>query len=505
MRPKTDTTLVTGASGYVGGRLVAALEQRGRRVRCLARRPELLAGRFAPDTEVMAGDLLEPASLRTPLAGVATAYYLVHSLGAGGAHGQWEREEERAAAAFAAAAREAGVARIVYLGGLAHGEHAGAGAAGSAHMRSRQRVGEVLRASGIPTVEFRASIIIGAGSLSFEMIRTLVQRLPVMVMPRWVSVPAQPVAIADVLDYLVAAGEMELTGSRVFEIGGAAVTTYRGLMEEYARQCGLRRLFLPVPLLTPYLSSLWLGLVTPLFARVGRKLIESITMPSVVSDPAAAAAFGFRPRDYRAAIRQALADEDARFVATRWADASSALTGERRRWGGVRFGTRLIDSRAVTVAVSAERAFGPIQRIGGPTGWYYGDWLWRLRGALDRLFGGPGMKRGRRDDRGLRPGDVLDCWRVVAYEPPHRLTLEAEMRLPGRAWLQFEVVPRGEGAEIRQTALYDPVGITGRAYWYLLYPAHEAIFRGMLLRIAQRAERTPPPARAADRPLPHAP
>ena len=505
MRPKTDTTLVTGASGYVGGRLVAALEQRGRRVRCLARRPELLAGRFAPDTEVMAGDLLEPASLRTPLAGVATAYYLVHSLGSGGAHGKWEREEERAAAAFAAAAREAGVARIVYLGGLAHGEHAGAGAGGSAHMRSRQRVGEVLRASGIPTVEFRASIIIGAGSLSFEMIRSLVQRLPVMVMPRWVSVPAQPIAIADVLDYLVAAGEMELTGSRVFEIGGAAVTTYRGLMEEYARQCGLRRLFLPVPLLTPYLSSLWLGLVTPLFARVGRKLIESITMPSVVTDPAAGTAFEIRPRDYRAAIRQALADEDARFVATRWADASSALAGERRRWGGVRFGTRLVDSRAVTVAVSAERAFGPIQRIGGRTGWYYGDWLWRLRGALDRLFGGPGMKRGRRDDGGLRPGDVLDCWRVVAYEPPHRLTLEAEMRLPGRAWLQFEVVPRGEGAEIRQTALYDPVGITGRAYWYLLYPAHEAIFRGMLLRIAQRAERTPPPARAADRPLPHAP
>jgi uncharacterized protein YbjT (DUF2867 family) len=469
-------------------------------VRCLARRPELLTGRFAAGTEVVAGDLLEPDSLRKPLAGVGTAYYLVHSLGSRGAHGQWEREEEQAAEAFAAAAREAGVARIVYLGGLAHGEHARTGAGGSAHMRSRQRVGAVLRASGIPTVEFRASIVIGAGSLSFEMIRTLVQRLPVMVMPRWVSVPAQPIAIGDVLDYLVAAGEMDLTGSRVFEIGGAAVTTYRGLMEEYAHQCGLRRLLLPVPLLTPYLSSLWLGLVTPLFARVGRKLIESITMPSVVTDPAATTAFEVRPRAYRAAIRQALADEDARFVATRWADAASALTGERRRWGGVRFGARLVDSRAVTVAVSVERAFGPIQRIGGQGGWYYGDWLWQLRGALDRLFGGPGMKRGRRDDRELRTGDVLDCWRLVAYEPPHRLTLEAEMRLPGRAWLQFEVVARGAGAEIRQTALYDPVGITGRAYWYLLYPAHEAIFRGMLLRIAQRAEATPPPAPQPRRP-----
>ena len=423
--------LVTGASGYVGGRLVAALEQRGARVRCLARRPEQLAGRFAATTEVMTGDLLEPESLRKPLAGVATAYYLVHSLGSRGAHGQWEREEERAAEAFAADACEAGVERIVYLGGLANGEHASGG--GSAHMRSRQRVDAVLRASGIPTVEFRASIIIGAGSLSFELIRSLVQRLPVMVMPRWVSVPAQPIAIADVLDYLAAGGEMEPPDSRVFEIGGAEVTTYRGLMEEYARQCGLRRLLLPVPLLTPYLSSLWLGLVTPLFARVGRKLIESITMASVVSNLAAAAVFGFRPRDYRHAIRQALADEDARFVATRWADAASALTRARRRWGRVRFGTRPVDSRAVTVAASARQAFRPIQRIGGRSGWYYGDWLWRLRGALDRLLGGPGMKRGRRDDRELRPGDVLDCWRVVAYEPPCRPTLEAEMRLPGRA------------------------------------------------------------------------
>jgi len=489
VRPSTTaTTLVTGASGYVGGRLVTALERRGKRVRCLARRPELLAGRFAPATEVMAGDLLEPDSLPGPLAGVATAYYLVHALGSRGAHGRWEREEERAAEAFARAARAAGVARIVYLGGLANSDRSDAAGVGSAHMRSRKRVGAVLRGSGIPTVELRASIVIGAGSLSFEMIRSLVQRLPVMVMPRWVSVPAQPIAIADVLDYLVAAGEMELTGSRVFEIGGAAVTTYRGLMEEYARQCGLRRLLVPVPLLTPYLSSLWLGLVTPLFARVGRKLIESITIPSVVSDPAAAEAFGLQPRDYREAIRQALADEDARFVATRWADAASALTRSRRRWGGVRFGTRLVDSRAVTVAVPAPRAFRPIQGIGGRTGWYYGDWLWRLRGAVDRLLGGPGMKRGRRDGVELRPGDVLDCWRVVAYEAPHRLTLEAEMRLPGRAWLQFEVAPRGDGAEIRQTALYDPVGITGRAYWYLLYPAHEAIFRGMLRRIAQYAE-----------------
>ena len=375
------TVLVTGASGYVGGRLVPLLERRGERVRCLARRPELLAGRFAAATELVAGDVLDPASLRRALAGVTSAYYLVHALGS---RGRFEEEEERAAHTFAAAARATSVQRIVYLGGLVTD---GTALPASAHMRSRLRVGEILRASGIPTVEFRASIVIGAGSLSFEMIRALVQRLPVMVTPRWVSVEAQP-------------------------------------------KRGTRRLFLPVPLLTPHLSSLWLGLVPPLFARVGRKLIESITLPSVVRDPGAAHAFSIRPCDYRSAIRRALADEDARFVATRWADARSALAGVPRRWGGARFGTRLFDSRTVTTAAAPKEAFAPVQGIGGGSGWYYGNALWRLRGVLDRLFGGPGMKRGRRDPLELRPGDVVDCWRVLVCEPPRRLLLEAEMR-PG--------------------------------------------------------------------------
>ena len=473
--------LVTGASGYVGGRLVPLLERRGERVRCLARRPELLAGRFDAATELVAGDVLDPASLRGALAGVATAYYLVHALGS---RGRFEEEEERAAHAFAAAARAAGVSRIVFLGGLVT---AGTELPTSAHMRSRLRVGEILRASGIPTVEFRASIVIGAGSLSFEMIRALVQRLPIMVTPRWVTVQAQPIAIDDVLAYLVAALDLPTAGARVFEIGGGALTTYRGLMQEYARQRGTRRLFLPVPLLTPHLSSLWLGLVTPLFARVGRKLIESITVPSVVRDPGAARAFAIRPCDYRNAIRRALAEEDARFVATRWADSRSALAGVPRRWGGVRFGTRLVDSRTITAAATPDAAFAPVQGIGGAAGWYYGNALWRLRGVLDRLAGGPGMKRGRRDALQLRPGDVVDCWRVLACEPPRRLMLEAEMRLPGRAWLQFEVTPCARGVHIRQTALFDPVGVTGLAYWYLLYPAHALIFRGMLRGVALRA------------------
>ena len=405
-------------SGHVGGRLVPLLEERGERVRCLARRPELLVGRFAAATELVAGDVLDPASLRGALAGVATAYYLVHALGS---RGRFEEEEERAAHAFAAAARAAGVSRIVYLGGLVT---AGTALPASAHMRSRLRVGEILRACGIPTVEFRASIVIGAGSLSFEMIRALVQRLPIMVTPRWVTVQAQPIAIGDVLAYLVAALDLPSSGARVFEIGGGAVTTYRGLMQEYARQRGTRRLFLPVPLLTPHLSSLWLGLVTPLFARVGRKLIESITLPSVVRDPGAAHTFAIRPCDYRSAIRRALADEDARFVATRWADSRSALAGVPRRWGGVRFGTRLVDSRTVTATATPAAAFAPVQGIGGAHGWYYGNALWRLRGVLDRLVGGPGMKRGRRDATTRiaaaphRAPSQSKSARILAGEPP---------------------------------------------------------------------------------------
>ena len=435
---------------------------------------------------MVAGDVLDQASLRRAMARVDAACYLVHALGS---RGHFEQEEERAARSFVAAAREAGVRRIVYLGGLAHPDELArqAGAGGSAHMRSRLRVGELLRGSGVPTVELRASIIIGGSSLSFELIRALVQRLPVMVTPKWVSAEAQPIAVADVIAYLLAALDLPLDTSRVFEIGGAEVTSYRGLMEEYARQRGLRRLFVPVPFLTPHLSSLWLGLVTPIFSRVGRKLIESITMPSVVRDRGALEVFPVRPCGYREAIRRALADEDARLVATSWSDALSISAGMRGRGAGTRFGNRLIDSPAVTVAGAPHQAFAPIRRIGGARGWYYANALWRLRGVLDRMLGGVGMKRGRRDPEDLRAGDVLDCWRVVACEAPRVLSLEAEMRLPGRAWLQFEVTPCPQGASIRQTAVFDPVGLGGLLYWYALYLPHLLIFRGMLAAVAKRA------------------
>jgi len=340
-------------------------------------------------------------------------------------------------------------------------------------------------------IELRASIVIGSGSLSFEMIRALVERLPVMVTPRWVKVPAQPIAIDDLLEYLVAALDLPTAGSRVFEIGGADRMSYAEIMRVYARQRGKRLWMLPVPVLTPYLSSLWLGLVTPLYARIGRKLIESIVHPTVVQDDAALRTFAVRPMGVEEAVRRALAGEEREFEATRWSDALSSA-GEPRSWGGVQFGTRLVDSRTILVDVPPETAFGPIERIGGETGWYAWNGLWRLRGFLDLLVGGVGLRRGRPSPTTLQVGDALDFWRVEALEPGRRLRLLAEMKLPGRAWLELEVEPvegDPERSRIRQTAIFDPVGLLGRAYWYGLYPVHELVFRGMLRGIARAARR----------------
>jgi uncharacterized protein YbjT (DUF2867 family) len=472
------TTLITGSTGYVGGRLRRRLEERGQALRCMARNPKVLANRTAPQTEVIAGDVLEPASLGPALAGIHTAYYLIHSIGAGG---RFEGVDRLAATNFARAAKAAGVQRIIYLGGLAHGDDL------SPHMRSRQEVGALLAESGVPVIELRASIVIGSGSLSFELIRSLVRRLPVMITPRWVEIDAQPIAIEDVLDYLVEALDLPPGPTRMFEIGGADRVSYGDMMKEYAEQRGLRRLMIRVPLLTPHLSSLWLGLVTPLYARVGRKLIESIRHPSVVQDTSALESFSVRPISMSAAVTAAILEEDRTFSETNWFDALSA-GGAPRTWAGVKFHNRLIDSRQVHVSVDAHQAFAPIDAIGGTTGWYAYDFLWKLRGFLDLLVGGVGVRRGRPPVGELYVGAALDFWRVEAYEPGRRLRLSAEMKVPGRAWLEFEVTPEIEGASIRQTALFDPVGLAGLAYWYLVYPLHRAVFGAMLDKIARAAE-----------------
>lgn len=467
--------LLTGATGYVGGRLLHALEGQGRPVRCLARRPEALRDRVGGTTEVVGGDVFDEDSMRSALEGVSTAYYLIHSMGD---TGDFVEQDRIAAGNFARAAEHAGVRRIVYLGGLANEDKPL-----SDHMRSRLEVGEILRSSGVEVMEFRASIIIGSGSLSFEMIRALVERLPIMVTPRWVDVRSQPIAITDVIEYLVAALHVPGGGSRVFEIGGPDRVSYGDLMREYARQRGLRRLMIPVPVLSPRLSSLWLGLVTPLYARVGRKLIDSIRHPSIVQDESARKAFDIRPMGVREAIAQALRNEDRELAETRWSDALSSA-GRPRGWAGVRFGSRIVDTRRVDLPVAPVEAFRTVERVGGETGWYFGDVLWRLRGFIDLLVGGVGMRRGRPDPAHVEVGQTLDFWRVEAVDPPRRLRLSAEMKVPGRAWLQFEIDPKDDGCALRQTAIFDPHGLAGLVYWYGLYPLHVMVFSGMLRGMA---------------------
>lgn len=471
--------LLTGVTGYVGGRLLSRLQMRPHHVRCLTRRPEEFRSRVPEDVDVVGADLLEADTLGPALAGMDVAYYLVHAMGGGPGF----REREAVAARnFARAAETAGLRRIIYLGGL--GDEDGEL---SEHLESRQEVGRILRGSGVPTTEFRASIIIGSGSLSFEMIRALVDRLPVMIWPRWVRTPTQPIAIEDVLEYLLRELDRVSREDRVVEIGGATVVSYGDIMLEYARQRSLRRLVIPVPVITPRLSSLWLGLVTPVFARIGRELIDGVRHPTVVRDPEPASSYGVEPRSMAQAIERALVNEDREFALTRWSDAVSA-GGEPPSYGGRRIGSRYVDSRSSETGVSPDALFGVVERIGGDTGWYFGDWLWSLRGLLDLFAGGVGVRRGRRHPVSLLPGDALDFWRVEEVEAPHLLRLRAEMRVPGRAWLQFEVDPAPGGARLTQTALFDAAGLLGRLYWYALWPIHQLVFSGMLRGICRRAE-----------------
>jgi uncharacterized protein YbjT (DUF2867 family) len=453
------TVLLTGATGYIGGRLLRRFEEDGRAVRCLVRQPPRL-GAIRPSTEIIQGDCLDEASLDRALGGIHTAYYLVHSMASGSDFATIDRQ---AADNFGRASARAGVQRIVYLGGLIDDSSTSS----SAHLRSRAETGIVLRASGVPIVEFRASIVIGAGSLSFEMIQALVERLPVMICPHWVATLTQPIAISDVLAYLEAALGLPEGVGGIFEIGGPEVVSYGDMMREYAQLRGLHRWLVPVPVLTPRLSGLWLALVTPAQARVGRALVEGLRNSTVVRSLAARETFRIEPMPLRDAFVKAIDD------------GASARRKE--------------DSRTIVVDVPPARAFASVRRIGGASGWYLGDVLWRTRGLLDRRLGGVGMGRGRRDPDACAVGDAIDAWTVQICEPDRRLGLSADLKLPGRGWLEFEVTPL-DGATrsmIRQTATFDPRGLLGRAYWYALLPAHRLIFRGMLKQIARMASFEP--------------
>ena len=469
--------LLTGATGYVGGRLLKMLELRGFRIRCMARNPEILIPRAGQSTEVVEGNVLDLNSLKVALKGVSVAYYLVHSMGS---EGSFEENDRKAAHNFGKIAKAAGVERIIYLGGLGNEEEDL-----SPHLSSRQEVGKILRQYSVPLLEFRASVVIGSGSLSFQLIRSLVERLPIMITPKWVQVSAQPIAIEDLIEYLEAALFVLDSGCRVYEIGGADQVSYADIMRIYGSCRNISVRMIPVPVLSPYISSLWLGLITPLYARIGRKLIESIVHPTVVRDESALKVFKIQPMGVEDAIRRAIDNEDKEFAETRWSDSLSS-SGKMLSWFGVSFGSRLVDSRIVKVNMSPTLTFKPIQRIGGDTGWYAWNWLWQLRGFIDLLVGGVGMRRGRAHFEILRVGDTVDFWRVEEHDPNHFLRLAAEMKLPGRAWLEFEVTGDEFSSTIRQTAIFDPVGLLGLIYWYALYPLHQLVFAGMLRGIADK-------------------
>jgi uncharacterized protein YbjT (DUF2867 family) len=462
--------LLTGATGYIGGRMLVALESRGERVRCLARHPLYLEGRVGPRTEVVGGDLRDKDSIVKALEGVDIAYYFVHSMG-GGRH--FEKEDRDAARNFGEVAKAAGVSRIIYLGGLTQATDL------STHMRSRLEVGCILRGCGVPTIEFKASIIIGSGSLSFEMVRVMVERLPVMITPKWVRSLAQPIAVEDVIQYLLEALEIPLKGSAAYEIGGTDQVSYEGIMRECARQRNLRRYMIPVPLFTPKMASYWLALVTPLYFNVGRKLIASVKNDSVVEDQSALKVFSVKPRGLAEAISRAFTNEDQEFAVTHWSDALASEQNEHKLWG-VAFGHRRVDSYARVMNCSPEEAFAPIQRIGGEHGWYAYKWVFWTRGFFHKRLRGVGLRTGRRDPVNLRVGDAIDFWRVEKFIPNQLLLLFAEIKLPGRAWTFFQVTPHEKGSEVRMTALFDPKGVSGRLFWVTVAPYHYLVFNSIL-------------------------
>ncbi len=470
--------LVTGATGYIGGRLVPRLLEAGHTVHVLARDPDRLAGRsWSSQVVAHKGDLLDRETLRAPLKHVDVAYYLVHSMTT---RGDFEEQDRTAAESFADAAE--GVAHVVYLGGLMPPE----GEIPSKHLRSRAEVGRILR-DRLPTTEFRAGPIIGSGSASFELVRHLTERLPIMITPKWVSNLVQPIGVRDILSYLLRAADHEPAG--VVEVGADPIS-FKEMMIQYGEVRGLSRTIIPVPVLTPGLASLWAAGVTPVPGHLATALIEGVINPLVADRTRARELYPeLEPMSYTKAVALALRRVEEGLVETRWSGTPMGV--EEHEFEEVDGLYR--STHALSVNASIEEIFATFSSIGGENGWYAWNWLWRVRGVLDKMVGGPGLRRGRRDPVHLLPGEALDFWRVEEVEAPHLLRLRAEMKLPGRAWLQWEVRKRedGVGCDLMQTAIFAPKGLWGRLYWWGSYLFHLFIFKDMIDEVKRRGELIP--------------
>ncbi len=475
--------LVTGVTGYVGGRLIPRLLEQGYLVRVLVRgNVTRLNGRQWKDqVEIALGDVLVPDTLTAAMQGVNFAYYLIHSMGG---HSEFSVRDIQAAKNFAMAAAGAGVEKIIYLGGLGDPD-----SKLSQHLQSRQQTGDALREFDLPVTEFRAGMVVGSGSLSFEMVRNLTERLPVMIAPRWVYTETQPIAIRDVLNYLVAALQTPESTGKIIEIGAPEALTYAEMMMTYARIRGLRRLIIRVPVLTPRLSSYWVHWMTPVSAGVATPLIEGLRNELLVRDQAAREIFpAIKPLDFETAVRLALKRIEEGDIETLWSDALASSQGDIKPVILTHEQGMLIERRQKTVDASPSAVFQAFTSLGGDRGWPPYNWLWQIRGAMDRLVGGVGMRRGRRHPDELRQGEALDFWRVEMVQPNHLLRLRAEMKLPGQGWLQFEANEQGESStDLVQTSYFASKGLAGLLYWYGLYPLHGLIFSQMIDSVAQRA------------------
>ena len=491
MTDRQRTVLVTGATGYVGGRLVPKLLEDGHRVRVLARTPSR-ARRYdwSDRVEIVTGDVLEPDSLDAAFDGVDVVYYLVHSIGSGSSDGGFAATEARAAEHVRDAAERAGLERIVYLGGMGTGDDL------SEHLESRHRVGEILASGRTPTTELRAAVIIGSGSLSFEMLRYLTEVLPVMVTPSWVRTRCQPIAVRDVLHYLTRIIDDTEHVDRVLDIAGPDIVTYAEMMQTFASVAELpRRIIVPIPVLSPGLSSRWVGLVTPLPASVARPLIDSLRHEVVQHDHDIDVLVPHQPVPFREALELALRHTRAEAVDTRWSDAgftpADTIPGDPE-WAG---GATYTDHQTVATTADADALYTAFARIGGSNGYYVANWAWWVRGLADKVIGGPGLRRGRRHPVDLRAGESLDFWRVVRADPGEQLVLQAEMKVPGKAWLTWRIEPAdgddpSAPRQLHQVAFFAPKGLFGRAYWFVMLPFHWLIFQRMAHAVVRHAEGT---------------